>query len=398
MRRLLRNLLFAGVPAVGVAALAPLAASCAADDDAPAPAAPDSGAPPASLDASRDGDAAQLDAGDAGPVTCTAEWCSVPLDGIGDVSLNAIWGSGPSDVWVAGTRGFAAHFDGAKWDIRRPKTLLAIFSLWGSGPSDVWAGNSGRSMFHWQGTSWQETSIAPDEDRVVLTMSGSGPDNVLALLEPSTDRFTSCGEEFGFKFGYCPAVYRLSDVAGKPTWRLATTESFVCKNLFVDSSTCASLGGLWVGASGEPWLVGQGGKALRPSGAAAVRPAFPASIEETHSIGMLEAVSGSSPTDVWAVGAAGAIRHFTGGSDWAPVPSPTSEHLRAIWVASPSEAWSVGANGTVLRWDGKSWRVSATPPAATNRTLYGVWGSAGGDVWAVGEHVLLRHRHDENKP
>lgn len=360
-----------------------VAASCAVNEDTPrevGDAAP-TVIPP---DASEAGDASEA----AAPAPCTTEWCEVPLDGLASVALNAIWGSGPNDVWVVGTRGYAAHFDGTKWESRSAKTLLALFSIWGSGPTDVWAGNSGKSLFHWQGTEWQESTLPPGENRAVIALGGAGPENVLAVVEPSGEFFTSCDGP-SFAFGSCPTVYRLSKVNGTLAWRPATTDAFACKNMFVSGNQCAGLGGLWVGASGEPWLVGQGGKALRPSGAAAP-PALSSVVDETHSIGTLEAVSGSSANDVWAVGAAGAIRHFTGGADWAAVDSPTAAHLRAVWTGSATEAWAVGDDGVVVHFDGKRWQISTSPEAAGSRTLYGVWGTAGGDVFAAGEHVLLR--------
>ena len=120
-----------------------------AGSDAPAPIE-------AGTDAGETGDA------DIVPTGCAGDWCVEPLDGITNVTLNAIWGSGPNDVWVVGTRGFAAHFDGSKWTVQRPNTLLSLFSIWGSGPNDVWAANSGKALYHWKGSAWEESNIVAD--------------------------------------------------------------------------------------------------------------------------------------------------------------------------------------------------------------------------------------------
>jgi photosystem II stability/assembly factor-like uncharacterized protein len=78
------------------------------------------------------------------------------------------------------------------------------------------------------------------------------------------------------------------------------------------------------------------------------------------------------------------------------VESPTAEHLRAVWAAAPNDAWAVGDAGTIIHWDGTAWTVSEAPAQAKNRIFYSVTGTAGGEVWIAGEHVLLRHQKSEN--
>ncbi len=388
-RRILVLSLLAG------ASLLPLGA-CASNDDSAGPGADAGGDEQAPIDADLD---AGGDAGDAEPSGCAGEWCVVPLEGLRDVSVNAIWGSGPNDVWIVGTRGFAAHFDGTKWEERRASTLLSLFSVWGSGPNDVWAGNSGRSFFHWQGASWEETQMAGDDSRVVLGLSGSGADNVVALLAPSWSKAIECPGPWGPMMVACPAVFRRSRVGGELAWREAADPSFLCDNLWVEGSStfCSDLSGLWVSPDGEPWLVGELGKAVRPR-AGATPPAVAGVPSETHSITTLEAIAGTSATDVWSVGGAGTIRRYTGGPDWSITPSPTNAHLRAVWAGSAKEAWAVGEDGVVVRWDGESWEVSPTPLVGElARELRAVWGVANGDTWAAGERVLL-HRKAGTQP
>jgi photosystem II stability/assembly factor-like uncharacterized protein len=371
------------------------AAACAKNDDStPAPA--DAGTIEPTRDGGSDPDASDTD---AGPQACAFDWCVVPLDGIGNVALNAIWGSGPNDVWVVGTRGFAAHYDGTRWEKRSPNTLLSLFTIWGSGPNDVWAGNSAKTLFHWNGSGWEEAHISAEDPREVLAIRGSDPENVLALLGLRDGISTECPNQWGGTSPFmCPAVFRLSRIDGGLAWRLASDEKLVCDNLLIDNQYCAALSGMWVGPDGEPWLVGESGRAVRPRGGT-TPPVFSGALDETNSITTLEAVAGSSPSDVWAVGAAGSIRHFTGGSDWAAVPSPTNMHLRAVWPTSPTDAWAVGEGGVILHWDGTSWQAEQTPLAQRPRDLFSIWGTPNGDTWAAGDHVLLQHHaKDASKP
>lgn len=114
----------------------------------------------------------------------------------------------------------------------------------------------------------------------------------------------------------------------------------------------------------------------------------------------LDAVSGSSSTDVWAVGSqattaehpyppeATVIVHWNGTS-WARVPSPNPvsfiNRLLAVKAFAPNDAWASGVTEAVdgqpftdftLHWDGASWTQVDGPQPMTV-----VGGSSGSDVW-----------------
>ena len=78
----------------------------------------------------------------------------------------------------------------------------------------------------------------------------------------------------------------------------------------------------------------------------------------------LRAISGSSESDVWAVGDNGTIVHYDG-QRWHAVPSGVSERLTGVWAPSRSEAWISGTSGALLRWDGKAWGPAGQPAAIT---------------------------------
>src|SRR5687768_8103850 len=63
----------------------------------------------------------------------------------------------------------------------------------------------------------------------------------------------------------------------------------------------------------------------------------------------LRAISGVSPTDIWAVGTEGIALHFDGTS-WHSVPSGTDDLLQTVQAFSPSDVWAGGIGG-VRRWD-----------------------------------------------
>jgi len=150
----------------------------------------------------------------------------------------------------------------------------------------------------------------------------------------------------------------------------------------------------------------------------------------------VNAIWGSSPTDVFAVGDWNSIDHFNGitwsdqgyydpspvdpegwnwwygiwgssgnnvfavgngmmtnvyhydGSVWLSMTSGTTKQLNGIWGSSGSDVFVVGNNGTILHYDGSVW---APMTSGTTQTLYGIWGSSGSDVFAVDLNGTILH-------
>jgi hypothetical protein len=129
----------------------------------------------------------------------------------------------------------------------------------------------------------------------------------------------------------------------------------------------------------------------------------------------LAAVSGSSPSDVWAVGESLSksgsrlitlTEHFDG-HVWTVVPSPTlggASQLSGVKAISADDVWAVGvgssAQGNVpilLHWNGQAWRLRAGAFSSPG-VLRAVSATSPQDVWAVGssssgssEHTLIEH-------
>ena len=118
-------------------------------------------------------------------------------------------------------------------------------------------------------------------------------------------------------------------------------------------------------------LVACGGR-IEPESEGPASAPFPSSAD-------LRSVWGSSGSDLWAVGAAGAIAHFDG-SAWSMVPSGITENLTGVSGTSPTDAWVTSEDGTILHWDGASWSTSS----ANGGALLAIFAAAPDDVWAVG--------------
>lgn len=111
-------------------------------------------------------------------------------------------------------------------------------------------------------------------------------------------------------------------------------------------------------------------------------------VEDTEVAGLLS-VSGSSPDDVWVVGAdkqtGPAVLHFDG-TDWERVDTETSGDLWWVHTLDNGTAFLGGANASVLRVSsGEVSRI--TTPGPGRRTVFGLWASSESDLWAVGGHA-----------
>jgi hypothetical protein len=126
----------------------------------------------------------------------------------------------------------------------------------------------------------------------------------------------------------------------------------------------------------------------KPSAVDTGEPAAPADwrLIAEHPRAALMGVTGSGEDDVWAVGAddgeGGLVLNWDGAA-WARVPNADRHDLWWSHAFSPDEVFAVGAGGTVLR-GGRSGFTRMSTPGLGAQTLYGAWGAAPDDLWAVG--------------
>lgn len=107
--------------------------------------------------------------------------------------------------------------------------------------------------------------------------------------------------------------------------------------------------------------------------------------------GALLSITGTSAEDVWAVGAMAGdgpqVLHLDA-SGWTRIPTGTTGDLWWGWRPADGPTtgsfWAVGEGGQVLRREGSTWDVTSVEAGIT---LFGVWGAAEDDVWAVGGDV-----------
>ena len=107
---------------------------------------------------------------------------------------------------------------------------------------------------------------------------------------------------------------------------------------------------------------------------------------------------GFGPNDVTVVGNGGTVVHFDG-SGWTEQSTPTTETLWGVWGAAPDDLWAVGGSGfpgataTILHFDGSEWS-DHPPPAlmgASVHAFFKVWGTSASNVYIVGQRGTVLH-------
>lgn len=99
----------------------------------------------------------------------------------------------------------------------------------------------------------------------------------------------------------------------------------------------------------------------------------------------LVAVSGSSKTDVWAVGSGGTIVHWDGAA-WTATPTGLKNTFHAVWARGANEVWAVSSTDAILRSGGfaggkATWEREPSPTDEWNvAPLYAIWGDAKGHL------------------
>lgn len=260
-------------------------------------------------------------------------------------SLDAIDGSGATDVWAVGeTHGKSAkshslvlHWDGATWTTLHAPDVGGLIAVDVNSTDDAWAlGYAG--LLHWNGTAWTIQAL-PRGNYVAL--SASGPNDIW--------------------------------VAG------TRTGPFIGANSRGLSSIAAHF-------DGSHWTV--------------MRPPNPGTRDN-----YLTGIVALSPTDVWAGGylvdlgkssaeALSLTMHWDGRA-WSVVAAPNpSRSLNVIWGMGSDGAggiWALGdyqasdrhLHAMVFRWNGQSW-VMVEVHGPSTWSAQAVGGTASGSVWVVG--------------
>ncbi|MBI5525373.1 MAG: hypothetical protein HY897_03495 [Deltaproteobacteria bacterium] len=360
----------------------------------------------------------------------------------GPDALNFVWGFAPDDVWLAGGAiihgewdavgtGLLLHWDGKSMNRIAAVPDVALSGLWGAAPDDLWAcggrwvqdtqfeGHAEGVLLHWEGETWSEAFTVPGGS--LSRLSGSSARDIWAL------GFELLYHWDGFSWTEAPAPERPGEISAIRA--ISDSEAWasghVGRVLHWDGSSWNDVGLRWsprpevYSLWGTSWdnLWGVGYRLEAPNGMQGVIAHWDGVswlFRDHGGRSFLGGLWGAASDDIWAAGYQqdmnGPVLLHWDGKSWDEVQTPSEHGLQGIWGADSSHVWAAGLfynhqsglgifeSGAVIRWDGASWSVEWTDPAAWLGG--GVFGTSADDVWAFGSNtgtgkVALVHRSQD---
>jgi hypothetical protein len=145
--------------------------------------------------------------------------------------------------------------------------------------------------------------------------------------------------------------------------------------------TVLAFNGVWSDGPNRAWVVGQHSSILNWNGSN--WSVVTDSLNPGGPLGEYFAVWGSGTT-AFAAGDQGVSQCTVGVG--CTLAGNLGGPLYGVWGSAVNNVWAVGANGRIMRNTGSGWTSFASP---TNRKLVKIAGSGPSDIWAVGDSVLL---------
>jgi hypothetical protein len=278
-------------------------------------------------------------------------WSEWSLD-ISILSLYAVFGISPDDVWAVGYAygGAILHWDGTEWEYRGGHTWnwARHRSVWASGPEDVWVVNDSE----WGGL-----------------MRWTGGDSFESVDTGSTAYLDAV---FGFSAG---DVWVVGEDAILHYDGEGWTES--------NELGATVLLGLWGASADDLWAVGNSGVIMRRTSSGWSVLGGELDLGYDH----YGVVTGAGAERVWA---GGSNLGLWDGNTWTIFELPAVgayAYTVAGLYAEGEQAWAAGTTGGLLHFDGSAWSVLEERAEG----FAGMWASGATDMWFVDEYGYARH-------
>ena len=308
--------------------------------------------------------------------------------------ITTIRGRSASDVWVAGTIGSLARFDGTSWKRSDAASQESMLGLWLREGSEVASGvpdsEVARPWIYSRGGTAPAGGAPPSPDGWTRSAPSWPPGYDRQIRVVSA--WAAPGAEWLWL-----TTSRLDNFVPTTSSGLVRLRQRASTQFEIEAGPatpcvpgCNRMNAVYGASADDVWAVGTRGATIRISGADGDAPA--GALYDSRSFETLNGVWAASASDVWSVGARGTVRRWKGqGLDWDVVPGvPTSVDLNAISGTSSSDVWVVGDEGVALHYDGTKWsRVKIAGLGARRPLLTAVWCPAPGRVLVGGQGVML---------
>jgi hypothetical protein len=336
-----------------------------------------------------------LDGTERAPIEINAQLTLERLaPGAHSVGLNgltpncAVTGENPQPVTIAqgatATLSFAVSCQtptGLVWTPMVAEGTSDLHDVWGTSATDVYA-VGGQQIMHYDGAQWSEQhrlESTPGSDTWGL------PGGLRGVWGTSpTDVFAVGGN---FPGGTLEPNYGTVLHSNGSGWSELT-------RFAEEDADFTMVNAVWGSSATDVFVVGayEFSRSSRPLIAHfdGVRWTAMTPPGDVTDVGLYD-VWGTSSTDVYAVGTrglngssgyTGVVLHYDG-TAWTKVAESPGHPLVAVWGSSPGDVIAGSTSGPFLHYDGAAWTPMATPVRA-RENIWGLWGFAANQVFAVG--------------
>jgi hypothetical protein len=309
----------------------------------------------------------------------------------------------PTNVWAVGAPNAVFHYDGIQWSPATVPTTNDLASIWGSSSSDFWIGSLKGELLHYTPAGWNLYTPVGASAAMNL-MGGSGPSDVWAY---SAIPF-ACGtggtcfinvvwrwdgsqwNQYSSTTGDSVGGARVSFLSPTNGWGLGTNGVWHWdgQQWSPPPDSRSNIDALSGSSATDVWAVGSSPQAILHWDGAHWTP-VPSGVSPSV---VLSSVASTGPSDAWIAGSAGTLLHG-GVSGFATVALPTSADLTGVWTQTPGDVWVVGKQGTVLHQTAAGWNVEAADAGWPN--LGGVFEDSAGTVWAYGDNSFRAEKEND---
>jgi hypothetical protein len=318
------------------------------------PYAPGAGAD-AGMDAPRD---LGFDAGGRDARDNPGQWVAVnPAFPSASATLYGVWPLDDGTVWVAGasgSRGIVGRFVAGLWvEAVLPSNAPTLFGIWASGPTDVWAVGINGTVLHYDGgptMTWTAVSISGTQPTATLTgVWGASSADVWIVGQGGVILHGAASGVSAEASGTTADLAGVWGLSASDVWAVAARAPVLRRSATGWTVQTATLGsnvyyGIWLAAANDAWIAGD--RATLHNDGAGWTPV-------SNPLDSATSIWGSASDDIWAVGrpANGGTTFISrfNGVQWVAATSPTTMPLQAVRGTSATNVWAVGNGGTVLR-------------------------------------------------
>jgi hypothetical protein len=93
--------------------------------------------------------------------------------------LYAVWGTSGSNVYAVGWGGTILHFDGTSWSSMASGTTMPLYGIWGSSATDIFAVGTHGTILHYSGAAW--SAMASGTEKPLFEVWGAASSNVYVV-------------------------------------------------------------------------------------------------------------------------------------------------------------------------------------------------------------------------